>query len=92
MTVPALLFSILMALLYASIYHLVRDGGFWRLVLYCLLSLFGFALGHLVGVWRGWILLPLGQINLGLSTIGSLLILILGDWLTRGDVRQESKV
>ena len=92
MTLPAVLFSLLIALLYAALYHLLRDGGFWRLILFCFLSVFGFALGHLVGLWRGWVWIPMGTINLGVSTIGSFLILLLGDWLTRFEVGQESKV
>jgi hypothetical protein len=92
MTLPALLFSLLIALLYGALYHLIRDGGFWRLILFFFLSVFGFALGHLFGLWRGWVWLPVGTINLGVSTIGSLLILLLGDWLTSFNVGQESKV
>ena len=92
MTLPAILFSLLLALLYAALYHLVRDGGFWRLILFCCLSIFGFALGYLVGLWRGWVWIPLGTINLGVSTVGAFVILLLGDWLTRFEVSQESKV
>jgi hypothetical protein len=92
MTLPAILFSLLLALLYAALYHLVRDGGFWRLILFCFLSMFGFALGYLVGLWRGWVWIPLGTINLGVCTVGSLLMLLLGDWLSRFEVSQESKV
>lgn len=92
MTPPAILFSLLIALLYGAVYHLVRGGGFWRLVLYLGLSVFGYALGYLVGLWRGWVWLPLGTINLGVCTAGSLLMLLLGDWLTRFDIRPESKV
>ena len=92
MTVPALLFSLLIALLYGFLYHLIRGGGFWRLILYLFLSVFGFALGHIVGLWRGWVWIPLGTINLGISTASSFLILLLGDWLTRIEVRQGSKV
>ena len=92
MTLPAILFSLLIALLYGALYHLVRDGGFWRLILFFFLSVFGFALGHLVGLWRGWVWLPLGTINFGVSTISSFLILLLGDWLTRFEVNPESKV
>ncbi|HSM72125.1 MAG TPA: hypothetical protein VK851_11335 [Anaerolineales bacterium] len=83
MTVPALLFALLIALLYGSLYHLLRGGGFWRLVLYLVLSVLGFAIGHLIGLWRGWIFMPLGSLNLGMSSLGSLLILIIGDWLSR---------
>ncbi len=92
LTIPALFFSLLIALFYGALYHLIRDGGFWRLILFCLLSIFGFALGYLFGLWRGWVWIPLGTINLGVSTIGSLLLLLLGDWLSHFEVGQESKV
>jgi hypothetical protein len=83
MTLPTLLFALLIALLYGALYHLLRDGGFWRLILYLVLSVLGFTAGHLVGLWRGWVFLPLGSLNLGMSTIGSILILLIGDWLSR---------
>jgi len=92
MTLPAILFSLLIALLYGAVYHLVRDGGFWRLLLFLFLSVCGFALGHLIGLWRGWVWIPLGTINLGLSMAGSLLLLLLGDWLSHFEVNRESKV
>ena len=83
MTTPTLLFALLIALFYGSLYHLLRGGSFWRLVMYLVLSVIGFAIGHLVGLWRGWIFFPLGSLNLGVSTLGSLAILLLGDWLNR---------
>jgi hypothetical protein len=92
MTVPALLFALLVALLYGALYHFVRGGGVGRLLLFFILSMIGFALGHLVGLWRGWVWIPVGSINLGLSSVGSLFILVFGDWLTRIEMREESKV
>ena len=86
MTLPAFLFALLIALLYGAVYHLIRGGGFWRLFLYLGLSLFGFVAGHLIGLWRGWVWIPLGSINFGLSSIGSIIILFLGDWLSRMEV------
>lgn len=83
MTTPSLLFALLIALLYGALYHLLRGGGFWRLMLYSGLSVAGFAAGHMIGLWRGWLFLPLGSLNLGMSSIGSLLILLFGDWLSR---------
>jgi hypothetical protein len=38
------------------------------------------------------VLIPLGSLNFGLSSIGSLVILILGDWLGHVESNQESKV
>ena len=87
MTLPALLFALLVALFYGALYHLLRDGGFWRLFLYFSLSLVGFIAGHLFGVWRGWTFLPLGAINLGLSSLGSVMVLVIGDWLSRIEAR-----
>jgi hypothetical protein len=81
MTLPSLLLALLVALLYGAIYHLIRGGSFWRLLLYLGLSGLGFAAGHVIGLWRGWVLLPFGSLNFGLSSIGSLVVLILGDWL-----------
>lgn len=92
MTIPSLLFALLVALLIGSLYHFYRDGGFWRLLLYFGLSILGFALGHLIGWWRGWLFFPLGVLNLGMSSIGSLVILVVGDWLSRIESSPESKV
>jgi hypothetical protein len=92
MTLPTLLLAGLIALFYGTFYHLVRGGGFWRLLFYLGLSLFGFVIGHLVGLWRNWIFFPIGGMNLGLSSVGSIVALILGDWLSRVEVNAESKV
>lgn len=92
MTLPTLLFALLIALFYAAVYHLVRGGGFWRLLLYFMLSITGFVAGHLLGLWREWAWMPLGALNFGLSSAGSLIFLIVGDWLSRFEVPQGSKV
>jgi len=82
MTIPSIIFALLIASLYGALYHLVRDGGLGRLFLYLLFSYAGFALGHLVGIWQGWLLFPVGQLNLGLSTLGSFLLLVVGEWIS----------
>ena len=83
MTIPALAFALLIASLYGFLYHLVRGGGLGRLLLFLILGWVGFALGHLLGIWQGWVLMPVGELNLGLSTLGSLILLALGDWMSR---------
>jgi len=92
MTIPSLLFALLIAFLYGAVYHLFRGGSFWRLVFYLALSVLGFVIGHLVGLWRGWLIFPMGSLNVGLSSIGSLIILVIGDWLSRIEIKEESKV
>lgn len=92
MTLPTLLFALLIALFYGAAYHLIRNGGFWRLLLYFVLSIFGFVAGHVLGLWREWTWIPMGALNLGVSSAGSLIFLIVGDWLSRFEVPQGSKV
>ena len=83
MTVPTLLFALLVALIYGALYHFLRGGGFWRMALYFGLSVLGFALGHVIGLWRGWEFFKLGSLNLGMSSLGSIITLVIGDWLSR---------
>lgn len=92
MTLPTVLFALLIALFYGALYHLIRAGGFWRLLLYFALSISGFIAGHLLGLWREWTLIPVGALNLGLSSMGSIIFLVVGDWLSRFEVPQGSKV
>ena len=92
MTFPSLLVALLFALVYGAIYHLLRGGGLGYLFLDLGLSALGFGAGHLVGLWLNWDFLPVGQINLGFSSIGSLVLLVIGDWLSRIEARPESKV
>jgi hypothetical protein len=82
MTIPSFLFALLIASLYGVLYHLIRGGGLGRLLLFLIFGWAGFALGHFIGIWRGWMLISVGELNLGLSTLGSLLLLVLGDWIS----------
>jgi hypothetical protein len=86
LTIPALTLSIAFATLYGALYHLIRGGGGKRFLYYLILSWFGFGLGHWVGVSRDWIFMQLGVLNLGAATVGSYLVLAIGDWLSRREV------
>jgi hypothetical protein len=83
MTIPSLVFALLISSLYGALYHLIRGGGLGRLLMFLIFGWAGFAAGHLVGIWRNWILIPLGELNLGMSTLGSLIFLLGGDWISR---------
>jgi len=82
MTIPSLIFAILIASLHGALYHLIRGGGLGRLLLFLIFGWIGFTVGHLVGLWQGWVLLPVGELNLGMSTLGSLFFLVVGDWMS----------
>jgi hypothetical protein len=50
MTLPALVFGFVVSTFYGIVFHLWKNGGLGRLLLYVILSWIGFLLGHLVGV------------------------------------------
>lgn len=70
MTVPAILFGILIACLYGCIFHLIRGGNFFSILVYMLFSTIGFFLGHLLGNVVPE-MLRIGVINFGWGTLGS---------------------
>lgn len=92
MTLPSILFGVVIALLVGALYHFLRDGGGWRLLLYLGLSILGFAVGQLLGAWRGWNYFMFGSLNLGMGVAGSILFLVGGEWLSRTDVNRKSSV
>ena len=83
MTIPMLIFAFLIASLLGALYHLIRGGGLGKLFLDLLLSWVGFTLGHILGVWQGWSLFPLGGLDLGLSIPAALILLVGVDWISR---------
>lgn len=83
MTLPLTLFALLIALLVGALFHILRGGSGWRLLLYFALSILGFAIGQALSMWRGWHLLTFGALDIGVGVIGSLIFLALGDWLSR---------
>jgi hypothetical protein len=91
MTTPAILFAFALALLLGATYHFFRNGGAWHLVVYLLASALGFLAGQLVGLWRGWILLKLGPLNLGMEILGGLLFLAIADWFLHLEPRAREE-
>lgn len=86
MTLPSILLGLLVSLLVGSLFHLWRGGSFARLLFYLASSAAGFFAGQWVGVWRGWYLLAIGTLNLGMAVIGSLIFLGAGYWLSLVEV------
>ena len=77
MNVATLLLGFLIASVYGALFHLLRGGSGRRLFLYLVLAWAGFAVGHFAGDWFEWRLLPIGPLDFGAATIGSVLFLAL---------------
>jgi hypothetical protein len=86
MTLPSLLFGILISTLYGALYHLWRGGSVRKLLLFVVLAWIGFWGGHFLGEYLGWIFAPIGPLNLGMATLGAALVLGLGDWLSQVEI------
>ena len=82
MTAPAYLLGLVYALLLGALFHLWRDGGFGRLVLYLFLSVAGAVAGQWLATWRNWGVFMIGPLDLGLMTAGSVAFLLVGYWLS----------
>jgi hypothetical protein len=81
-TLPAFVFGLLLGGLYGAVFHLWKGGGLFRLLLYLVLGCFGFWIGHFAGQIISWSFLSIGPINFGIATLGSIVFLVGGYWLS----------
>jgi len=91
MNLPSLALGLTCSLLIGSLFHLVVDGGAVRLLLYMLLGAAGFAAGQWIAARQGWSLLPIGPLQLGPAILGSLIVLIVGHWLSKVNTRSVDR-
>ena len=82
MNIPTIVLGMLIASLYGVAFHVWRGGNLGRLLLYLLLGWIGFWGGHFLGAWFDVKFATLGQLHLGPATLGSLLLLLIGYWLS----------
>lgn len=91
MTLPAFVFGFLLSSLYGAAFHLWKGGSLARLFFYLGLSWAGFISGHLLGGSFGWTFLSVGPLNAGLASIGSLIFLGVGYWLSLVQIQPKPK-
>lgn len=86
---PMFLLGFVLSTLYGALFHLWRDGGAGRLILYLLLSWGGFWAGHFIAAYFNLGFDSLGQLHLGSATLGSILFLGVGYWLSQVDKKTK---
>jgi len=89
MTLPALFFGLVLSSLYGAAFHLWKGGGLKKLLLFLILAWVGFWAGHLLAARLGWTFLALGPVNTGMATLGSALVLFVGNWLSQVEVQRK---
>lgn len=80
---PSFVFSVIVATLYGTAFHVVSGGDARRLALFLLASWLGFALGHSAGELLGVTLLDIGPLHMLSATVGAWLALVVARVLTR---------
>ena len=88
MTVPALIYGSLIAILLGSAFHLWKGGNLGRIILYALFSLIGFWAGHFVGNWLDISFWEAGPIRMGSAVVGSIVVLLMVHWLSQISVNE----
>ena len=83
MTIPAIFFGMLVATFLGAAFHLIKNGGLGRLVLYIFLAWIGFWGGHVAGQALNWTVFSVGPLRFGMALAGCLLVLVLGHWLSQ---------
>ena len=89
MSIPTLFLGLILSTLYGALFHLWRGGNAGRLLLYLILAWVGFWLGQFIGNYFKLSFDTLGQLHLLFATLGSLLFLAIGYWLSL--VKSENK-
>ncbi len=89
MTFPAIFFGFVLATIYGAVFHFWRGGSLRKLVLFLLLSWLGFWVGHGIGALLDWTFASTGPVNTGMATIGSLIFLFVGEWLSRVEITKN---
>ena len=89
MTLPAIIFGGLLSTFYGAAFHVIRGGGFGRLIVYIVLSWIGFWIGQFIAERFNWNIISVGTLHLGIATLTSLIFMLIGYWLFLGKATKE---
>ncbi len=89
MPLPTILAGILISTLYGALFHLIRGGSLRRFGFYLILAYAGYWGGEFLGWYLGWNFVSIGMMNAGTATLGSWLLLVAGDWVSRIEIKRE---
>jgi uncharacterized membrane protein YeaQ/YmgE (transglycosylase-associated protein family) len=91
MSIPTLFLGLILSTLYGALFHLWRGGNAGRLLLYLILSWLGFWLGQIIGNYLNLTFDTIGQLHIVSATVGSLIILAIGYWLSLVQTEKKSQ-
>jgi len=83
MTFPAIIFSIIISSLYATIYHFILGENIFHLFVYVVVAVGGFFIGQYLDTLLKFHFFQIGTINLGTGSFFSIFLLLLSGWISR---------
>jgi hypothetical protein len=89
MTFPAVILGLILSTLYGAGFHLWKGGSLGRMVLYLILAWLGFWAGQLLASLFGWTFDRVGGLHIAAASVGSLLFLGVGYWLSLVEVERK---
>ena len=89
MNMPIFFFGFVLSTLYGALFHFWKGGSLNRLLLLVGLSWVGFWVGHFLGNLAHISFAVVGILNAGMATLGSLIFLVVGDWLSLVKIRTK---
>jgi len=90
MSIPTIFLGLILSTLYGALFHLWRGGNAGRVLLYLILSWIGFWLGQLIGNYFNLSFDILGQLHIVIATLGSMIFLAVGYWLSLVQVENKA--
>ncbi len=91
MNTAGILFGLLIATLIGVLFNVWRGGNLGLLIIFILLSCFGFWAGHFIGQQLGIPLAMVGSLNMATAVLGSLVFLFVGAWLIPPEIQKPRK-
>jgi hypothetical protein len=89
MTLPTLIFGIILSTVYGTAFHFWKGGSLSKVLLYILLAWLGFWFGNFIGDSFKWNFASVGSLNAGMATLGSAIFLFIGEWLSRVEITHK---
>ncbi|OQY95128.1 MAG: hypothetical protein B6D39_00285 [Anaerolineae bacterium UTCFX2] len=81
-TLPTLVLGLIISTLLGALFHLWRDGGPGKLILYLVLGWLGFWFGQFLAVRFGIAFASVGNLHLGMALLCGIIFLLIGHWLS----------
>ena len=87
----SLILGMILSTLYGAGFHFLKGGGSGRLVLYLVLGWAGFLVGHFSAAYLNINFDRIGELHVGMATLGSISFILVGYWLSLGENERNTR-